>query len=65
MTLPPMNKILTETRRAIRISELSEGVVLQGQEGTSYCAFHTSRERAVQKAGIVDFMFHDWCDTRL
>ena len=55
----PMNNILTETLKAIRIDGLSDGVIFRSQKGTPYRSFRTSFERAVKKAGITDFTFHD------
>jgi integrase len=55
----PMNKVLTETLKAIRISGPSEGVVFCSRKGTPYRSFRTTFERAVRKAGITDFTFHD------
>jgi integrase len=55
----PMNKILTETLKAIRIDGLFGGVIFRSQKGTPYRSFRTSFERAVKKAGITDFTFHD------
>jgi integrase len=55
----PMNNVLTETLKAIRIDGLSDGVIFRSQKGTPYRSFRTSFERAVKKAGITDFTFHD------
>jgi len=55
----PMNKVLTEALKAIRISGPSEGVVFCSRHETPYCSFRTAFEWAVRKAGITDFTFHD------
>jgi integrase len=55
----PMNKVLTETLKAIRINNSSTDVVFQSRHGTPYRSFRTSFERAVRRAGIKDFTFHD------
>jgi integrase len=55
----PMNNILTETLKAIRMDGLSDGVIFRSQKGTPYRSFRTSFERAVKKADIADFTFHD------
>jgi integrase len=55
----PMNNILTKTLKAIRIDGLSGGVIFRSQKGTPYRSFRTSFERAVKKADIADFTFHD------
>jgi integrase len=55
----PMNKALTETLKAIRIDVSSVDFVFQSSHGTPYRSFRTSFERAVRRAGIKDFTFHD------
>ncbi len=54
-----MNKILTATLKAIRMNASSTDVVFQSGRGTPYRSFRTPFERAVRKAGIQDFTFHD------
>jgi integrase len=55
----PMNKVLTETLRAARMTTLATDHVFRNVHGVPYRSFRTSFERAVRKAGLVDFTFHD------
>jgi integrase len=55
----PMNNILTEALRAIRIIGHSEGVVFRSRKGTPYRSFRTAFERAVKQAQLRNFTFHD------
>jgi integrase len=55
----PMNNVLTATLKVIRMDTSSTGFVFQSRHGTPYRSFRTSFERAVRRAGISDFTFHD------
>ena len=55
----PMNKVLTETLRAVRMTALARDHVFCNRHGVPYRSFRTSFERAVRKAGLTDFTFHD------
>ena len=54
-----MNNILTETLKAIRMDGLCDGVIFRSQKGMPYRSFRTVFERAVTKAEIANFTFHD------
>jgi site-specific recombinase XerD len=55
----PMNKVLTETLRAVRMTGLATERVFCNQHGVPYRSFRTAFKRAVRKAGLVDVTFHD------
>jgi len=55
-----MNKVLTDTLKAIKIDTLSGGFVFQSSHGTPYRTLRISIERVVRRAGIKDFAFQDW-----
>jgi len=55
----PMNAVLTETLKAIRINATDDGAVFRSRHGTSYKSFRSAFEKAVHKAELVDFTFHD------
>jgi integrase len=55
----PMNDVLTATLKAIRMNATVDGVVFCSRNGTPYKSFRSAFERAVQKAGLIDFTFHD------
>ena len=55
----PMNKVLTETLRAVRMTALATAHVFCTLHGGLYRSFHAVFERVVRKAGLVDFTFHD------
>ncbi len=54
-----MNKVLTEALRAARMTGLATEHVFCNLRGGPYRSFRTAFERAVRKAGLVDFTFHD------
>jgi integrase len=54
-----MNNTLHTILRMARISTTRDGSVFCTPQGTPCRNFHTAFERAVRKAGIVDFTFHD------
>ncbi len=54
----PMNKVLTETLKAIKIGSSMSEVVFLSSRGTPYCSFRSAFERAVRKANIEDVTFH-------
>jgi len=54
-----MNKVLTETLKAVRMTALATVHVFCNLHGRPYRSFRSAFERAVRKAGIVDFTFHD------
>src|SRR5262245_39338053 len=55
----PMNKVLTETLKAVRMTALVTAHVFCNLHGRPYRSFRSAFERAVRKAGVVDFTFHD------
>lgn len=55
----PMNNVLTETIRAVRIATLATEKVLCNAHGEPYRSFRTAPERALRTAGLVDLTFHD------
>ena len=55
----PMNDVLTDMLQTIRIKADKMGPVFCSRQGMAYKSFRTAFERAVQKAGIKDFTFHD------
>jgi integrase len=55
----PMNDVLTATLKAIRMNAAVDGSVFCNRNGTPYKSFRSAFEKAVQKAGLVDFTFHD------
>jgi integrase len=55
----PMNKSLTETLKAIRMSESMTQHVFCNRDGVPYRSFRSAFDRAVQTAGLGDLTFHD------
>ena len=55
----PMNKVLTEALRAVRMTGLATEHVFCNLRGEPYSSSRTAFERAVRKAGLADFTFHD------
>jgi integrase len=55
----PMNDVLTATLEEVRIHAMESGSVFRNRKGTPYRSFRTAFERAVRKALISDFTFHD------
>jgi integrase len=55
----PMNTVLTMTLKAVRMNTSEAGSVFCNRQGTPYRSFRTTFERAVKKAGLEDFTFHD------
>ena len=55
----PMNKLLTETLKAIRMSASSAQHVFCNYDGVPYRSFRSAFDRAVQKAGLTNLTFHD------
>jgi integrase len=55
----PMNNRLRTALKLARISRAEDGPVFCTPQGAPYRNFRTAFERAVHKAGIVDFTFHD------
>ena len=55
----PMNDVLTATLKAIRIDAAVNGLVFCSRNGTPYKSFRSAFEKAVEKARLVDFTFHD------
>jgi integrase len=55
----PMNKVLTETLQVIRINTPGTAQVFCNRKGMPYRSFRTVFERAVRRADIQDFTFHD------
>ena len=55
----PMNDVLTATLQTVKM-EISEGdAVFRTPQGRRYRNFRTAFEQAVQRAGLMDFTFHD------
>lgn len=54
-----MNKVLTEPLQVIRINTPGTAQVFCNLKGRPYRSFRTVFERAVRKADIQDFTFHD------
>jgi integrase len=55
----PMNDVLTATLQTVKM-EISEGdTVFRTPQGRRYRNFRTAFEQAVQRAGLMDFTFHD------
>jgi len=54
-----MNDILTVTLEGVRITSTATGSVFRNRNGKPYCSFHSAFERAVRKASIDDFNFHN------
>ena len=54
----PMNTVLTTMLTAVRMSKVA-GPVFCNRQRTPYRSFRTAFERAVRKAGLEDFTFHD------
>ena len=55
----PMNEVLTDTLRAVKANQTADAAVFCNRVGKPYRSFRTAFESARQKAGIVDFKFHD------
>jgi integrase len=56
----PMNAVLRSTLQACRMTADAAGTpVFRTPQGTPYKNFRTAFERAVAKAGVADFTFHD------
>ena len=54
-----MNTPLTDALKAVRITALTMDKVFCNQDRLLYRSFRTTFERAVRKAGLTDFTFHD------
>jgi integrase len=54
----PMNKVLTETLKAIRIGASMSEVVFLSSRGTPYRSFRSAFERSVRRAKLEDVTFH-------
>jgi integrase len=55
----PMNQVLTITLKAVKLQGIEGEGVFCNRQGKAYRSFRTAFERAVRKAGITDFTFHD------
>jgi len=55
----PMNQLLTDTLKSVKLANYQGDKVFCNREGTPYRSFRSAFERAVQKAEIKDFTFHD------
>src|SRR5262245_13763996 len=53
------NFIVTDTLKAVHMHRLEASAVFCNLHGTPYHSFRTAFERAVRKAGMEDFTFHD------
>jgi site-specific recombinase XerD len=54
-----MNDVLTATLMAIRMNTTVDAGVFYNRNGTPYKSFRSAFEKAVQKAGLTDFTFHN------
>ena len=55
----PMNQLLTATLKSVKLANNQADRVFCNREGTPYRSFRSAFERAVRKAEIKDFTFHD------
>jgi integrase len=55
----PMNDVLTTTLEEVRITFMVTGSVFRNRNGTPYRSFRSAFERAMRKAALHDFTFHD------
>jgi integrase len=55
----PMNQLLTDILKSVKLANNQGDRVFCNRDGTSYRSFRSAFERAVRKAEIVDFTFHD------
>ena len=55
----PMNHVLTATLKAVKLQGTEGEQVFCNRQGTPYRSFHTAFERAIRKAGVQNFTFHD------
>ena len=55
----PMNQLLTDILKSVKIADTQGDKVFCSREGMPYRSFRSAFERAVRKAGIADFTFHD------
>jgi integrase len=55
----PMNQVLTDTLKTVKLQEIEGERVFCNRHGQPYSSFRTAFERAVRQAGIADFTFHD------
>ena len=54
-----LNDVLTATLEGVRITSMATGAVFRNRYGMPYRSFRSAFERAVRKAAIRDFTFHD------
>ena len=55
----PMNQLLTDMLKSVKLANYSSDRVFCNREGTPYPSFRSAFERSVRKAEVVDFTFHD------
>jgi integrase len=55
----PMNQVLTAIVKAVKLGGNEGEQVFCNRQGKPYRSFRTAFERAVRKAGVQDFTFHD------
>ena len=55
----PINQLLTDILKSVKLANNQYERVFCTRDGTPYRSFRTAFERAVRKAGIADFTFHD------
>ena len=55
----PMNQLLTDILKSVKLANNQGDRVFCNRDGTSYRSFRSAFERAVRKAAIVDCTFHD------
>jgi integrase len=55
----PMNQLLTDILKSVKLANDKGDQVFCSREGTPYRSFRSAFERAVRKAEIKDFAFHD------
>jgi hypothetical protein len=55
----PMNQLLTDILKSVKLANNQGDRPFCNRDGTSYGSFRSAFERALRKAEIVDFTFHD------
>ena len=55
----PMNQLLTDILKSVKLANNQGDRGFCNRDGTLYRSFRSAFERAVRKAGIPDFTFHD------
>jgi integrase len=55
----PMNQLLTDILKSVKLANSRGDRLFCNRDGTPYRSFRSAFERAVRKAGITNFTFHD------